>query len=512
MIKTQNRVTITEEDFTIEELISVARYNMPLELSESIKQKINQGRALVDGFVAENRVIYGITTGVGENSKIRISVSESRELQKKLIMSHACGMGDPLEKEVVRAIMVMMIKNFSHGYSGVRLETVERLVEMVNKEVIPFVPREGSLGYLNHQAHISLVLLGIGEAYYQGILVDGETALKKALIRPIELHEKEGLSLINGTVDMTAIGALAVYDAIHVLKAADIVSMISFEALKGTYYAFDPKISQVKRHPGQRKTTDNIHKLIEKSEIAERFRDYRLQDALSIRSIPQVHGACKDNVDYIRTVVEREMNSATDNPLVFNEQDGARAISSSNCHGEAVALALDFLAISLSELANISERRIFRLVSPEYSGLPPFLIEQSGLNSGFMIPQYIAASLVSNNKVYSHPSSVDSISTSGGQEDHVSMGTSAALKALKVIANTEKVIGIEWMCSCQGIEFLKPLQPGAGTKAACDLFRKYVPHLEEDRILYKDMRKAEELIHSGEIVKHVEGKIGPLQV
>ncbi|MFU2018676.1 histidine ammonia-lyase [Peribacillus butanolivorans] len=510
-MKTQEKVMITEDDFSIGDLISVARHHAPLELSMSVKKRINQGRDIVERFVEEERVIYGITTGVGENSKIKISASDSRELQKNIIMSHACGMGDPLEKEIVRAIMVMMIKNLSLGYSGVRLETVERLAEMVNKDVIPFVPREGSLGYLNHQAHISLVLLGMGEAYNQGGLTDGETALKKAGIKPIELHEKEGLSLINGTVDMTAIGALAVYDAINVLKAADIVSIISFEALKGTYYAFDPKISKVKRHPGQKKTTDNIHKLIENSEITEKFKDYRTQDALSIRSIPQVHGACKDAVDYIRTIVEREMNSASDNPLVFDDQEGARAISSSNCHGEAIALAMDFLAISLSELANISERRIFRLVSPQHSELPPYLIEQSGLNSGYMISQYVAASLVSNNKVYSHPSSVDSIPTTGGQEDHVSMGTSAALKALKVIANTEKVIGIEWMCSCQGIEFHQPLQPGTGTTAACDLFRKYVPRLEQDRILYKDMRTAAELVHSAEIVKHVEAKIGPLQ-
>ncbi|MED3834940.1 histidine ammonia-lyase [Peribacillus frigoritolerans] len=510
-MKTQEKIMITEDDFSIGDLISVARHHAPLELSMSVKKRISQGRDIVERFVEEERVIYGITTGVGENSKIKISTSDSRELQKNIIMSHACGMGDPLEKEIVRAIMVMMIKNLSLGYSGVRLETVERLAEMVNKDVIPFVPQEGSLGYLNHQAHISLVLLGMGEAYNQGVLTDGETALKKAGIKPIELHEKEGLSLINGTVDMTAIGALAVYDAINVLKAADIVSIISFEALKGTYYAFDPKISKVKRHPGQKKTTDNIHKLIKNSEITEKFKDYRTQDALSIRSIPQVHGACKDAVEYVRTIVEREMNSASDNPLVFDDQEGARAISSSNCHGEAIALAMDFLAISLSELANISERRIFRLVSPQHSELPPYLIEQSGLNSGYMIPQYVAASLVSNNKVYSHPSSVDSIPTTGGQEDHVSMGTSAALKALKVIANTEKVIGIEWMCSCQGIEFHQPLQPGTGTTAACDLFRKYVPRLEQDRILYKDMRTAAELVHSAEIVKHVEAKIGPLQ-
>lgn len=512
MIRLKEKITLSDEAFTIDELVSIARFHAPLELSNSVKERITRGRQLVEQFVEEEQIVYGITTGVGDNSKIRIPTSESKDLQRNLIMSHACGMGDPLDKEKVRAIIVMMIQNFSQGYSGIRLETVEMLVDLLNHGITPTVPKEGSLGYLNHQAHISLILLGMGEADYKGEILSGLEALKGAGLEPIELYEKEGLSLINGTVDMTGIGALVVYDAEKALKSADIVSMLSFEALKGTCYAFDPRIAKLKPHPGQLKTTENIQKLIKNSEIAEQFKNYRTQDALSIRSIPQVHGACKDAVLYARQVIEIEMNSATDNPLVLYDEVNQPVLSSSNCHGEEVALAMDFLAIAMSELANIAERRIYRLVSTHHSELPPFLVSKSGLNSGFMIPQYVAAALVSDNKVYSHPASVDSISTSGGQEDHVSMGTSAALKAGKVVSNCEKVLGIEWMCSCQGIDLLNTLTPGEGTKTAFDLFRKYVPYLENDRILSSDMKEAEKLIHSGELVKVVEGKIGSLKV
>jgi histidine ammonia-lyase len=507
------KITLSNNEFTINDLVAVARFHISLDISQDVKRRINQGRQLVEQFVREEKVVYGITTGVGDNSTIRISTTDSKDLQRNLIMSHACGVGNPLEKEKVRAIMVMMVQNFSQGYSGIRLETVDMLIRLLNHNITPIVPREGSLGYLNHQAHISLVLLGMGEAEVDGESVTGAEALRRSELEPIELFEKEGLSLINGTVDMTGIGALTVYDAENALKSADVISMISFEALKGTYYAFDPRISQLKRHPGQSKTIENIHRLIKNSGIAETFKALRTQDALSLRSIPQVHGACKGAVRYAKEVIEIEMNSATDNPLVFYDDQGEGAvISSSNCHGEEVALVLDFLAIAMSELANMSERRIYRLVTSHHSELPPFLVSKSGLNSGYMIPQYVAASLVSDNKVFSHPASVDSITTSGGQEDHVSMGTSAALKAAKVVSNSEKVIGIEWMCSCQGIDFLNPLSQGDGTKVAHDLFRKHVPHLDNDRILSYDMKVAEQLIHSGELVKVVEDKIGRLHV
>lgn len=508
----EREVVLSDNHLTIEELVEVARFHHNLGLSESVKKKIIKGRQLIDQFVKEERVIYGITTGVGENSTISISTADAKELQRNIIASHACGVGEPMPTEMVRAIMVMMIKNLSLGYSGIRLETVSALVDLLNKNITPMVPREGSVGYLNHQAHISLVILGAGEAYYEGELYSGKDALKKVGLKPIELYEKEGLSLINGTVDMTGLGALAIYDAENILKNADIASMISFEALRGTRYAFDPKIGEVKPHPGQIKSINNIQKLIDDSEIAEKFKEYRTQDALSIRSIPQVHGACKDVVRHVREVIEREMNSATDNPLVFAEDGANRSISSSNCHGEAVAMALDYLAISLTEISSIAERRTFRLVSPQYSGHAAFLVENSGLNSGYMIPQYIAASLVSDNKIFSHPASVDSIVTSAGQEDHVSMGTSAALKALKIIDNTRRVVSIEFMCGCQAVEFLQPLKQGKGTEAAYHLLREHVPRLINDRVLSEDIKTTEQLLRTGEVIKRVEEVVGQLEV
>ncbi|UFJ39509.1 histidine ammonia-lyase [Brevibacillus humidisoli] len=506
-----NKVTIDHDDLRIEELVAVARYHAQLELADEVKARIVHGRSLVERFVFEERVVYGITTGVGDNARVKISTADSKELQKNLIMSHACGVGEPLAQEQVRAIIMMMIQSLSQGYSGVRLETVEALVSLLNHEITPLVPKEGSLGYLSHQAHISLVLLGMGEAICDGRQMSGREALHSCGLEPIELFEKEGLSLINGTVDMTALGALAVYDAINLLKTADIVSMISFEALKGTYRAYDPRIARVKRHPGIQKTIENIQQLIKGSEIAERFKDYRTQDALSIRSIPQIHGASKDVVAFVREVIEREINSASDNPLVFDEHGGV-AISSANCHGESVAMAMDMLAMAITEISNVSERRIFRLVSPQYSGHPAFLVDKSGVHSGYMIPQYTAAALVSDNKVLSHPASVDSIPTTAGQEDHVSMGTSAALKAVKVIGNTENVLGIEWMCSSQALEFMQPLKPGVGTAAAYHLFRQHVPPLEQDRVLSPDIRQAADLIRSGKLVGLIEEEIGELQV
>ncbi|MBT2216311.1 histidine ammonia-lyase [Virgibacillus dakarensis] len=503
-------ISISAGDLSIEDLISIARHNVPIELSKEVEGKIIQARDLIDKFVDEQRVVYGITTGVGDNSKVRVSKAESRKLQKNLIRSHACGVGAPLDMELVKAVMVMMIKNLSSGYSGIRLETVQALVKLVNHNIVPKVPRDGSLGYLSYQAHISLVLLGEGEAYYKGELLKGDIALKRAGLKPISLYEKEGLSLINGTVDMTAIGAIAIYDAINVLKIADLASMVSFEALKGTNLAFDVRLGDVKPHPGLKSTIYNLNRLLSGSEIAEKFKNHRTQDALSIRAIPQVHGACKDALNYAKQVIEREMNSATDNPLIFVSEGDS--VSSANCHGESVAMALDFLAISLSETANISERRIFRLVSSQYSELPPFLVENSGVNSGYMIPQYVAAALVSDNKLYSHPAVVDSIPTAAGQEDHVSMGTSASLKVLKVIANTQRVMGIELMCACQGLEFLRPLRSSTGIETVYNFLRSYIPKLEEDKVLYDDIKKVETLIKTEKVLDILENKIGQLVI
>lgn len=515
MSSATKKVIISESNLTIKDLMAVARFDVPVYLSHESIKKISHARNVTERFIREEKTVYGITTGVGDNSKIKISTNESKELQENLIKSHACGVGEPLEKELVKAVMVIMIKNLSLGYSGVRVEVVEALVRLVNNNIIPVVPREGSLGYLIYQAHISLVLLGQGLVNYQGGIVKGQEALNENGLESLQLYEKEGLSLLNGTADMTALGAIAVYDSLNIMKTADIASTVSFEALKGTYRAFDERLSWVKTHPGQKSTISNLHRLLKESEIAEKFKDYRTQDAISIRAIPQVHGACKDTINYVKQVVEREMNSATDNPLIFsNDSYGldSAVISSANCHGESMAMVLDFLAVSVSEIASIGERRIFRLTSAHYSELPAFLIENSGINSGYMIPQYVAASLVSDNKRYSNPAVVDSLTTAAGQEDHVSMGTSSALKALKVITNTQRIIGIELMSGCQGIEFLRPLKSGIGVEAAYNIFRSNIPRLKKDRVLYNDIQEAEDLVKEEKIIETVENSIGSLSI
>ncbi|QQK79273.1 histidine ammonia-lyase [Salicibibacter cibi] len=510
-------VTINDQNMTIEELVSIARYKNTLYLSEEVKKRLKDQRAILDKTLYEKDIpMYGINTGVGENSNTSISTPDLKKLQNNIIFSHACGMGEPLEDEIVRGIIVVMVKNLSLGYSGIRLETVEALITLLNHKITPIVPREGSLGYLSPQAHISLVLLGFGEAYIHNQRISGKKALNQANLKPLELHEKEGLSLINGTSDMTGIGALAIYDVINLIKTSDVVSMISFEALKSSYYAYDERLARVKSHQGQINTQKNIKSIINNSRLAEKNKSYRTQDALSIRAVPQVHGAGKDALRYCKNVIDIEMNAATDNPLIFfdevDENAEMNVFSSANPVGENVAQALDFLTMAVAEIANISERRTFRLVSPQYSDLPNYLVKDNGLNSGLMIPQYVAASLVSDNKIYAHPSSVDSISTSGGQEDHASMGYSAALKLRKVIKNSEKVLGIEWLSSCQALEYLDPYQSGEGTYVAFALLRKDVSFLSEDRVLSPDMNRAEQLIHSEILVKNVEEKVGTLLV
>ncbi|WP_020007695.1 histidine ammonia-lyase [Salinicoccus albus] len=503
-------VVISQKELSIDELVSIARFDTPLIISNESKDIIQRSRDVVESFLFEEKTVYGITTGVGDNSTTKVKAEKSKHLQNNLLYSHASGVGNPLEKELVKAVMVMMIKNLSSGYSGIRLETVEALVNLINLDIVPKVPREGSPGYLIYQSHIALVLIGEGEAYFQGELLDGETALRKGGLTPLSLHEKEGLSLINGTVDMTAIGAIGVYDAINILKTSDVVSAISFEALKGTRYAFDKKVGNVKPHQGVKSTLSNLNTLISGSEIAEKYKDFRTQDALSIRAVPQVHGACKDTLNFVKQLVETEMNSSTDNPLIFPADN--ESISSANCHGESIAMSLDFLTIALSEIANISERRIFRLLSTEHSELPPFLVENSGINSGYMIPQYVAATLVSDNKRYAQPAVVDSIPTAAGQEDHISMGTSSALKLLNVIINTQRVLGIELMCGCQGLDFLKPLKTSSSLDYIYETVRAHVPKLSDDRILYNDIEKMERMIKNEMIVNHTESKVGTLSV
>jgi histidine ammonia-lyase len=519
MVEKMKKVVIDGENLTIEEVVSVARYGSRVELSKDAVDKLKKTRKAVENFVEKEEKIYGITTGFGGAKSIFLSKEQTETLQKNLVMSHSVGVGNLLSEEIVRAAMLLRANSLAKGYSGVRAEVVEKLCQMLNKGVHPAVPEKGSVGAsgdLAPLAHIALVLIGEGEAFYKGERMKGGEALKKAGIKPITLSAKEGLALINGTAVMSAIGALTLYDAENLLKCADIAAAMTFEALFGIEKALDEKIHKTRPHPGQIKCAENIRRLIKNSEIlssekCKEFQHKRVQDAYSLRCTPQVHGAARDAIVHVRKILEIEINSASDNPLVFT--DPPEVVSGGNFHGQPVAIAMDVLGIALATIGNISERRIARIIDSNLNeGLPAFLVPKGkeGLNSGYMIAQYTAAALASENKILAHPASVDSIPTSANQEDHVSMGTIAARKAKEILENVERIIAIELLCAAQGIDFRKPLKSGEGTKAAYEFIRRYIPHLEEDRALYHEINKVYEFVHSGKLVKEVENKIGKL--
>ncbi len=500
------------EGLTLENLTSIARDGAGVKLTRKAVQRIRKTRHLVESWVENGKTIYGITTGFGALSDVAISKKDTRRLQQNVLMSHAAGVGDPLDEPTVRAVMALRIKDLARGHSGIRLQTVEQLAALLNAGVCPVIPRQGSVGAsgdLAPLAHLALVLIGRGEAFYRGRKMSGSRALKACGLSPIRLESGEGLALVNGTQVMTAIGALAVYDALHLSKITDIAAAMSLEVLMGSRTEFDQKIHQVRPHPGQAACADNMERLTRNSEIITSHRDCsRVQDAYTLRCSPQVHGATKDAVNYCRRVIETEMNSSTNNPLIF--ADSGDFLLGGNFHGQPVALALDFLAMATAELANISERRIERLVNPKLSGLPAFLVGDGGLNSGFMIAQYTAAALVSENKVLCHPASVDSIPTSANKEDHVSMGTIAARQCREIIDNTQNVIAIELLCAAQALDLFTNLKPGEGTLAAYRVIREAIPHLDKDRILSADITAMKALMGSAKITAAVEKAVGAL--
>lgn len=504
-------IYIDGNSLTLEELIKVAREGYIVQISEDAIKKVKQSRAYVEQIVKEERIVYGITTGFGKFSNVVISNGQVGQLQESLIKSHACGVGNHFSEEIVRAIMLLRLNALVKGYSGIRLETLNVLVDMLNKSVHPAIPEKGSLGASGDLAplsHMVLVMLGEGEAYYEGRLLSGKDAMERAKITPIHLTSKEGLALINGTQVLTAVGAITTYDAIQLAKMADISAALTFEALTGITDVFDEKIHQVRNHVGQMSCSKNMARILQDSKLTSRQGQLRVQDAYSLRCLPQIHGASKDAIDYVLDKINKEINAATDNPLIFAEND--QVISCGNFHGQPMALAFDFLGIALAEFANSSERRIERLVNPSLSELPGFLTENGGLNSGFMIMQYTAASLVSENKVLAHPASVDSIPSSGNQEDHVSMGTIAARKAHEILYNTKRVIAIELMAAAQAIEFNAPDKLGKGTKEAYKIIREHIDKLEKDRIMYVDIEKSIKLIENKSILEAVEKTVGEL--
>ncbi len=503
-------VVLDGESLELEDIINVARNNYKVELATIAVERVIKSRKIVEEYVNNDRVAYGITTGFGKFSDVAISQEDSKELQRNLIISHACGTGDNFSCEEVRAIMLLRINALSKGYSGISIETLNTLLELLNRGVHPRIPKKGSLGASGDLAplsHMVLPMLGEGEAEFEGMPFEGKVAMEKAGIPVIELTAKEGLALINGTQVMTAVGAINLYDSIELLKLADVSAALTVEALRGIKNAYDERIHVIRPHKGQMNTAKNLLNLTSGSTYVTSQGELRVQDAYSLRCIPQVHGASKDAINYVRERVEIEINSVTDNPIITEEGE---IISGGNFHGQPMALSFDFLAIAVAELANISERRLERLINYQLNDLPPFLVKHGGLNSGFMITQYAAASLVSENKVLCHPASVDSIPSSANQEDHVSMGTIAAVKCREVVNNTRRVIATEILAACQAIDFRDGLELGAGTNKAYEIVRKTVSFLDKDVVMYKEMDKVEALIKNGEILNAVKEAVNIL--
>ena len=507
-------IRLTGEHLRIDDVWAVSVGAAKAVLSDEARTKMRAARELVERAAhGTHEHTYGINTGFGRFVSKSIPEEQTEELQLRLLRSHACGVGEPYPDEIVRAAMLLRANALAKGNSGARIETVELLLECLVRGVLPYVPSRGSVGAsgdLAPLAHLALPLVGEGEAWHDGELLPGADALTAAGLEPTRLAAKEGLSLVNGTQFMAAFGALGVMRARRLAKTADIACTLSLEALQGSRTSFIPQIHRLRPLRGQSESAANIFHLLEGSAIneAHKWCD-KVQDAYSLRCAPQVHGASRDLLAYVEGTVAVELNSATDNPLVLVEDE--LLVSNGNFHGQPLAFALDALAMATSELANISERRVERLVNPNLSdGLPAFLTVDGGLNSGFMIPQYVAAALVSENKSLCHPASVDSIPTSAGQEDHVSMGNAAGLKAWQVLANSERALAIELLAGAQAVEFLAPLEPGQGVRAAHAFVRSLSPRLGDDRSLSRDIERVASAIRDGSLVAAVESEAGEL--
>jgi len=501
---------INGNDLTLEAVREAAVDHRPVLLDPDAREAVNRARAVVDTLVARDKVSYAITTGVGKLSDVRIAGDQIRELQVNLVRSHAVGVGEPLAISETRAMMLLRANSLSKGNSGVRAATIDTICEMLNRGVTPVVPSQGSVGAsgdLAPLAHLALALIGEGECFDEKhARISSADALKRAQIKPLVLEAKEAVSLINGTQAMLAVGTLMLLAAEMLVDSADVIGAMSCDALKGTDVAFDERIQKARPHAGQIKTAANLRRLLEESEIRFSHRDCgRVQDAYSLRCIPQVHGAVRDTLAHCRGVFETETNSAVDNPLVFVKNPRAAdgegdVLSGGNFHGQPLAFALDFLAIALSALAGISERRLERMVNPALSeGLPPFLAPAAGLNSGFMMPQVTAAALVSENKVLAHPASADSITTSGNKEDFVSMGMTAANKLKRVVENARNTLAIEAMAAAQAIDCLAPRTTSKPLQQAHAAIRAVCPTMEKDRVMYQDFARIAEVIASGRV-------------
>ncbi|MBP7744702.1 MAG: histidine ammonia-lyase [Phycisphaerae bacterium] len=504
------QVNLDGNSLSIEQIVAVARDWATVAIARAARDKVQRSRDFLEKCVKDGIAIYGVTTGIGELARVRISPEQSAELSRRIVYSHSAGTGAPFPEDAVRAAMLLRANVLAKGYSGVRLSLLDTVVEMLNKGVIPYINEKGSLGVsgdLSPMSQFAEVAIGEGRAYYKGELMSGADAMRKAGVQPTDLTFKEGLGLINGSQMMTGGAALLCYDAERVLKNAVIAGAMTLDALRAVERAFDPAIHRARPYPGQNAIAANLVRLFAGSQIMA-DKTGKVQDGYSMRCTPQALGPSFDTLEHVRKMVHIEANSAADNPLFFPDEQ--QYFAAGNFHGQPIGMAVDFLCIALAEAADLSERHTNRLLNPVLSGLPDFLVQGNGLNSGLMVAQYTAAALVSENKVLSHPASVDSISVSADQEDHVSMGPIAVRKCGEILRNVRAVLAVEMMCAAQAFDFYPGKRPGKGTKVAYDLIRSKVPMLKDDRVLYPDIEAIRQLIESNAILEAVEAEVGPL--
>ncbi|MFB4392505.1 MULTISPECIES: histidine ammonia-lyase [unclassified Pseudomonas] len=496
-------VVITDAQVRWQDVAAVARHGAQLQLAPVVWARIDNAQAIVRRIVDSGERAYGVNTGLGALCNVSLKGEQLSALSRNTLLSHACGVGPALPDEQTRAIICAAIVNYSHGKSGVQRGVVEALLALLERGITPQVPSQGSVGYLTHMAHVGVCLLGVGKVSYRGRIVEASEAMAAEGLAPVALGAKDGLCLVNGTPCMTGLACLALDDATRLLQWADVIGAMSFEAQRGQIDAFDPEIIALKPHPGMQIVSENLRGLLFGSEVIASSKGIRTQDALSIRSIPQVHGAARDQLAHAARQVENELNGANDNPLLLGTPEEFRVVSQANPHGQSVAMAADLLAIAMAEIGSIAERRLDRLINPHVSGLPAFLVSNPGVNSGMMIVQYVAASLCAQNRQLAQPAVLDNYVTSGLQEDHLSLGTNAALKLHQVLENCTQVLAIEYLLAGQAFEFLKAQRFGVGTDAAWRLLREQVPAYLEDRWLAPDIARAAALLKDSRLPQPV---------
>lgn len=503
-------VLLGDDDISLDQFIAVAKYGARVRFSPAYCERVRRSRALVERFLEENRLVYGVTTGFGDNSTRLVRPDEAEQLQCNIVRSHAVSVGEPLPREVVRANQLMILISLGKGYSGVTLELLQLIADLLNHDITPVAPGDGSVGYLGPEAHMALVLIGESEATWHGERMSGLDALRGAGLEPHTLRCKEGLALVNGTTSVTAIAMLALHNALDASRVADIAAALSLQPLKGTTRSLDERYHAIKQHPDQAHAADNLRRLLAGSALAERFVDYRLQDTYSLRAMAQVHGASKRAIDDARASILNEVRSSGDNPVIHPGDGEGLAISGANFDGTFVGIASDLLCIAMTNLAKISERRTDRMVNPHFSELPAFLVARPGLNSGYMITQYTAAGLLGEMRALSHPATVDSVSTSGNQEDPVSFAYLAARKAYAVSQKLQHVLAIELMTAAQALEFFDPADASPATAAVYARIRQVAAKVDDDRYFYPDMVAIHRLVAEGELTGVAESIAGTL--